>query len=250
MPVAFSKLLQGAAKEVSKKSDDRVETVTETMSVIRMIKMFGWEEKMAERIDEKREVELTWAVIMKKTLDAATVFSSIALFDILRYRTAMLFMWVPMVVKGNVSLQRINDFLQNTELLDEFADDARDNLLDLYCDSNEIGFRNATFSWSNDDGLSTGLLTPSKRRFRLHVTDDLIFKRGAINLIVGPTGKTSLLMALLGEMHFVPSGPGAWYNLPRSGGVAYAAQESWVLNATIKDNILFGAPFDEERYKD
>ncbi|KAG6874832.1 hypothetical protein C0993_012016, partial [Termitomyces sp. T159_Od127] len=223
MPVAFSKLLQGAAKEVSKKSDDRVETVTESayltclsrarltslrlvaMSVIRMIKMFGWEEKMAERIDEKREVELAWAVIMKKTLDgsvsctstrhttesnvsaAATVFSSIALFDILRYRTAMLFMWVPMVVKGNVSLQRINDFLQNTELLDEFTDDARDNLFDLDCNSNEIGFRNATFSWSNDDGLSTGLLTPSKRRFRLHVTDELIFKRGALNLIVGPT---------------------------------------------------------------
>ncbi|KAG5722131.1 hypothetical protein E4T56_gene16944, partial [Termitomyces sp. T112] len=99
--------------------------------------------KMAKRIDEKREIELSWvwwnkiyslmtmnfhfiipavtmcvtfsvyAVIMKQTLDAATVFSSIALFDILRYRTAMLFMWIPMVVKGSVSLQRISDFLQN-----------------------------------------------------------------------------------------------------------------------------------------
>lgn len=52
----------------------------------------------------------------------------------------------------------------------------------------------------------------------------------------GPTGsgKTSLLMALMGEMHYIPSGPGSWYNLPREGGVAYAAQESWVLNETIK----------------
>ena len=54
---------------------------------------------------------------------------------------------------------------------------------------------------------------------------------------------------MIGEMHFVSSGPGSWYNLPRDEGVAYAAQESWVLNATIKDNILFGADFDEERYK-
>ncbi|KAG5722122.1 ATP-binding cassette transporter abc4, partial [Termitomyces sp. T112] len=55
-------------------------------------------------------------------------------------------------------------------------------------------------------------------------------------------------MALLGEMHFIPSSPDSWFNLPRSCGVAYAAQESWVLNTTIKNNILFGAPFDEQRY--
>lgn len=88
--------------------------------------------------------------------------------------------------------------------------------------------------------------------------------------VIGPTGsgKTSLLMALLGvfyctyllflnglipgtkgEMHFLPSGPTSWYNLPRDKGVAYAAQESWVQNETIRDNILFGAAYDEARYK-
>ena len=41
-------------------------------------------------------------------------------------------------------------------------------------------------------------------------------------------------MALLGEMHYIPSGPESWANLPRTGGVAYAAQESWVQNETIK----------------
>ncbi|GLB42122.1 putative P-loop containing nucleoside triphosphate hydrolase protein [Lyophyllum shimeji] len=280
IPIMLSRRLQGVAKEVSKKSDDRVETVTETMSVIRMIKMFGWETKMSERIDEKREVELYWvfwnkiyslttmnfhfitpavtmcitfsvyALAMDRTLDAATVFSSIALFDILRFRMQLLFMWVPMVVKGHVSLQRIADFLQNTELLDEFTESSEDALLALDQDSDKIGFRAATFSWSNEEGTPLGAMTPSKRRFRLHIDDELMFKRGCVNLIVGSTGsgKTSLLMALLGEMHFVPSGPGAWFNLPRKGGVAYAAQESWVMNATIKENILFGAPFDEERY--
>lgn len=54
--------------------------------------------------------------------------------------------------------------------------------------------------------------------------------------IVGPTGsgKTSLLMALLGEMRYTPLQDGSWFNLPRHGGVAFAPQESWVLNATIK----------------
>ena len=58
-----------------------------------------------------------------------------------------------------------------------------------------------------------------------------------------------MLMALLGEMHFVPTNPDSWFNLPREGGVAYAAQESWVQNETIKNNILFGSAYDEERYQ-
>ncbi len=70
----------------------------------------------------------------------------------------------------------------------------------------------------------------------LSIDDEVFFPRGKINLIIGPTGagKTSLLMALLGEMHYIPQGPDSLVNLPRGGGVAYAAQESWVQSDTIK----------------
>ena len=63
-----------------------------------------------------------------------------------------------------------------------------------------------------------------------------MFKKGGFNVIVGPTGsgKTSMLMALLGEMHYIPKGVHPWLNLPREGGVAYAAQESWVQSDSIK----------------
>lgn len=50
-------------------------------------------------------------------------------------------------------------------------------------------------------------------------------------------------------MHFLPTDPDSWFNLPRFGGIAYAAQESWVQSTTIKENILFGSPYDEARYK-
>lgn len=107
----------------------------------------------------------------------------------------------------------------------------------------------------------------------LSVDEELIFQKGKINLIIGATGagKTSLLMALLGEpfflwrcgrvltwkrgrqgeMHFNPAGPDSFMNLPREGGVAYAAQESWVLNDTIRvcrrSKTFFsrGVPFDD-----
>lgn len=112
-----------------------------------------------------------------------------------------------------------------------------------------IGIRGASFTWSseNDGTLTPG---PNRRNFTLRIEDEVLFHRGRFNLIVGPTGsgKTSLLMALLGELHYIPNGPDSFVSLPRAGGVAYAAQESWVQNETIKDNILFGAPYDEERY--
>ena len=33
-----------------------------------------------------------------------------------------------------------------------------------------------------------------------------------------------------------------------SGSVGYAAQQAWIQNASIKENIRFGLPMDEEKY--
>lgn len=134
-------------------------------------------------------------------------------------------------------ISRFTDSQAQTELLDEFSDppSAEELIVDSSAAHKEdIGFGKTSFSWSND--TSDGTLTPSRQAFRLHIDDEVVFKRGGFNLIVGPTGsgKTSILMALLGEMHYIPSGPESWKNLPREGGVAYAAQESWVQNETIK----------------
>lgn len=30
--------------------------------------------------------------------------------------------------------------------------------------------------------------------------------------------------------------------------MAYAAQRAWIQNATLRDNVLFGSPYDPERY--
>jgi hypothetical protein len=51
--------------------------------------------------------------------------------------------------------------------------------------NSEIGFKNATFSWSlqEDDGTTT----PSSRMFKLRIDEQLLFKRNCVNLIIGPT---------------------------------------------------------------
>lgn len=115
-----------------------------------------------------------------------------------------------------------------------------------------IGFRQATFTWSAEEDNNNGLYTPSRRQFFLKIEGNLLFQKGVINMIVGPTGsgKTSVLMALLSEMHFIPSGPESWYGLPRASGVAYAAQESWVQNATIRVSSIMINPFRPELHID
>jgi ABC-type multidrug transport system fused ATPase/permease subunit len=93
--------------------------------------------------------------------------------------------------------------LHQTELLDRFTSKDTDEFVEILTEEDScikdglVGFRNATFSWS---GVSDGSVTPSSRNFILRIEEQVLFKKGQINLIIGPTGsgKTSLLMALLG----------------------------------------------------
>lgn len=104
--------------------------------------------------------------------------------------------------------------------------------------------------------------TPITTAFRLRdVTVD--FPAGQLTTIVGPvgSGKTSLLCAILGELSGESGGiniyrqamprtsPGAG-NEDASHAIAYCAQQPWIMNATVKQNILFGLPLDEGRYRE
>lgn len=66
-------------------------------------------------------------------------------------------------------------------------------------------------------------------------------------------------------MRFKAVGPDSWFGIDRKNGIAYAPQESWLLNETIKacgllssasfahlnsqENIVMGTHFDEDRYE-
>ncbi|KAH6709145.1 hypothetical protein BKA61DRAFT_556514 [Leptodontidium sp. MPI-SDFR-AT-0119] len=93
----------------------------------------------------------------------------------------------------------------------------------------------------------------------------LKFPNNALSLILGPTGsgKSLLLAAILGEVDVVggnitaPRPPPADQRFDSKAtaadwiipsAIAYVAQTPWIENASIKDNILFGLPFDEIRY--
>ncbi|KAG8882444.1 hypothetical protein FRB97_008260 [Tulasnella sp. 331] len=287
VPGKISAMVNDLQAERMKKTDARVQTISDSISIIRMVKLFAWEEKIEAQITAKREEELiyvkkrswlslvnmnvnymlpvlimiatfaTYTLVMKQELTASRIFSSVAVFDLVRQALYLVLHSLPNIISAKVSLDRVNKFLNEvhsfeTELLDRYVQPECEipiHALPPTAQFDAIGFRKATFSWRTD--VVDGVTTPSRRNFQLRIEDDLFFEKGKLNLIVGPTGsgKTSLLMALLGEMHFKQEGIDSFFNLPRQGGIAYCAQEPWVQNATIKDNILFGAVYDEERYK-
>uniref|UniRef100_A0AAY4DL30 ATP-binding cassette sub-family C member 5 n=1 Tax=Denticeps clupeoides TaxID=299321 RepID=A0AAY4DL30_9TELE len=57
------------------------------------------------------------------------------------------------------------------------------------------------------------------------------------------SGKSSLLSALLGQMTLVEG------SVAVSGGFAYVAQQAWIFNDSLRENILFGKEFNEEKYR-
>ena len=83
------------------------------------------------------------------------------------------------------------------------------------------------------------------------------FPEGKLSLVTGPTasGKTALLMALLGELttlHGRVITPKNSSKIDDSGllhTISYAAQTPWLRHQSIKDNILFGFPYNEGRYR-
>ncbi|KAJ2115595.1 hypothetical protein IW146_002186 [Coemansia sp. RSA 922] len=121
----------------------------------------------------------------------------------------------------------------------------------------------------NDTVAESGLVRFTLRDISLR------FPVGGLSIVVGPTGsgKSSLLSALIGEMTLtsgrvlLPCADALLLDAELAGGkyreivelsgqrrvmrdIAYVAQEAWLRNATIRDNILFGEAYDQQRYEE
>ncbi|ADV20810.1 ATP-binding cassette (ABC) transporter, putative [Cryptococcus gattii WM276] len=257
-------------------TDSRIDTITESINALRIIKMFGWEERIKERVAAKREEELTliwqrrlmnlfttllntvlpvltmtvtfavYTTVQKQQLTAAKVFTSMTVFELVKGQLGMCFYLINSVVTAWVSVRRLDKFLHESEMIDEYSEGKLATIKpseQLEAEQEGlIRIHDATFTWGSQPD-ATGEVP-----FKLKI-EDTAFKKGKINLITGPTGsgKSSLLKALIGELHFEQK-QGAFYHLPRENGVSYAAQESWCTSDSVRDNILFGEPFEESRY--
>lgn len=264
-------------------TDARIHTTNEVLTNIRIIKFFAWEQRFIGLVNEKRHIELKhlrkryifWAVaatiwsgapvlitflsflvytqVEHKALIPSVAFTSLSLFQILRIPLDQMADMIAHVQESKVSVDRIEEYLNEpetdkyTQLITRKKDDDGQPI---------IGFENGTFSWGGTDMKDKTAADAFKLRDL-----NLKFIVGKLNVVVGPTGsgKTSLLMGLLGEMTklkgdvFLPGG-GSREDLtpdPDTGlteSVAYCAQQAWLVNGTVKDNIVFASDWSHKRY--
>ncbi|KAM8977449.1 ATP-binding cassette sub-family C member 5-like [Pelodytes ibericus] len=57
------------------------------------------------------------------------------------------------------------------------------------------------------------------------------------------SGKSSLILSILGQMTLLKG------TMSVAGSIAYVAQQAWVFNASLRENILFGKEYEGEKYK-
>ncbi|CAF4290926.1 unnamed protein product, partial [Adineta steineri] len=240
-----------------KLKDQRIKMTNEVLNGIKVLKLYAWEEAFIRRLNEIRDKELncirrkaiissfssaiwTFAPILvcivtfatyvlssdENVLTAQKAFVSLALFNLLRFPLVVFPSIITSIIDANVSNKRIQKFLNS----DEIDEDAV-NKTKLDSEGNIIKVEDGSFSWSNspEDPL---------------ILKNINFKipQGSLVALVGPvgSGKTSILAALLGEMNKING------QVNVSGTIAYVPQTAWILNATLKENILFGREFNKE----
>lgn len=74
---------------------------------------------------------------------------------------------------------------------------------------------------------------------------NLELKKGKLYAVIGMvgSGKSSFLSAILGEINLTEG------QIKLNGNISYASQEAWVFGASVRQNILFGQPYERQRYQ-
>lgn len=269
------------SKEMMKQKDERVQTMSELLFGIRVIKMFAWEQHFQSKIDKVRKMELKslkgrkyldalcvyfWAttpvlisvltfvtyILLGNELTAAKVFTSIALFNML-IGPLNAFPWVLNgLMEAWVSLKRIEEFL----CLPEIKKD--DYYIKTSVEEGEetaIEIENGCFYWQKkNEWTSSNILKPDSSGFEIGAPFKLrnisfYVKKGQFVGISGnvAAGKSSLFASITAELEKYK---GKVYVPEDFEGFGYVTQESWIQHMSIKDNILFGSPYDSERYQE
>lgn len=315
-------------RKVLQYSDLRVKMMNEILSGIRIIKFYAWERPFGKEVGRLRQKEMealtklaytsavgfslilmsapliqpilvffTYVAIQSEPLDAATAFTTVALFNIMRFPFAFLPMGMLQYIQSRISLTRLERYLDLPELGDyvvseSVLDDDTKSLVDdmEVLDVGSVSVRDGTFSWvdpnakpiravnevkpkkksnrksgSTDAGSnnlgggsehsSVSVASEASSKIPTLTLQNLTFniEAGSLVAVVGAvgSGKSSLLSAIMGEMEAIH---GSTVYCPRPdnapGFVSYCAQTPWVVNDTLRGNVLFGRPYNEERYEE
>ncbi|KAG0204740.1 hypothetical protein BGX28_003401 [Mortierella sp. GBA30] len=291
--------------EKLEKMDARLRLMTEILSNIKIVKLYGWEDAFREKVDAIRSQELhaqklltTINALLTIVFSSVTllmalatftlfatvggpnmtpgkitsevIFVSIALFGLLNKPLGLLSHMISQTIAVKVSCNRVQGFLLLEEIdgstVQRYSRQppSSPSKKGRRTEALAIDIEHGTFAWEKEadpvlaessgkdvhpdderqpllSGSSSSPATP----LRPVLSDiSLQIPEGNLTAIVGRIGqgKSSLLSAIMGEM-YKKQGTVKVY-----GDLAYVPQQAWIINATLKDNILFGKEFNQELY--
>ncbi|OWA50131.1 Canalicular multispecific organic anion transporter 2 [Hypsibius exemplaris] len=239
-----------------KYKDSRIRAITEVLNGIKVLKLYAWEESFEKQILAVREKELrqlqkgaqleavsafnwfatpflvsfcAFAVFVfspDNVFTAEKAFVALSLLNILRHPLMMLPHTITILIQSRVSIMRLSGFLKKEEL-----DPSNVRILSNEPGTPAIQVTDATLSWGREEPVCLKNV-------------NLKIKEGELCAVVGQVGagKSSLVAAMLGLMEKLSGEVGV------KGTVAYVPQQAWIQNMTLRDNILFGKPYEKERY--
>ncbi|KAH3683475.1 hypothetical protein WICPIJ_005559 [Wickerhamomyces pijperi] len=197
----------------------------------------------------------------------AEIFSSLSLFGVISGFITNIPMLLSNVLGALVSLNRISEYLNDDEEGDSqhgqslYLTEKESQVAAAAAADAAVSIVNGTFQWDeltaresdsldlkNDTSSSIGQ-QPASNSSTILQNIDLTVPKGSFTVVIGPigSGKSSLLSAINGDLHSDQP------CLSVSGSkilCTAVGDPAWVQNATIRDNILFGSPYDEEFYQD
>lgn len=258
----YQKKLQ---KTQMKNKDERSRLISEILNNIKSLKLYGWEKPYLNKLNSVRnDKELrnlkrmgvfsafssfTWnfapflvscSTFMVftffekgKTLLTDIVFPALSLFNLLSFPLATVPMVITNIVEAQVAFSRLTKFLTSSEL-------QTDAVLRLprvnKAGEVAVSISKGVFLWSKKKGDENYKVALSNINFTS--------KKGDLDCIVGRvgSGKSSILQAVLGDLYRLEG------KVEVHGKIAYASQVPWIMNGTVRDNILFGHKYDPELY--
>jgi ABC-type multidrug transport system fused ATPase/permease subunit len=248
MVVAYRK------KDLAVVSDERISLMEEIMRSIKLIKIYGWEASFFKNLNDIRAQESRLAdginnykstilglifslppmlcVVIFGTkeamgdIESVVVFTAMSFFNTLRVPFSKLPKSLRDVLDALSSMERIQAFLLEPEL------SVAERKSDASYDYQGITFRNACMSY----GMNGAILLNDV---------NMTIPQGSLVMVAGPvaSGKSNLLKAILGDMT-IRSG-----QCLSPASKAYVPQTPWTALGTVRDNIVFGLPFDEAFYR-
>ncbi|XP_069746450.1 ATP-binding cassette sub-family C member 4 isoform X3 [Narcine bancroftii] len=259
MPVQsiFGKWFSVLRGKTARLTDNRIRTMNEVISGMRIIKMYAWEKPFTSLVTQIRKKEIAKVmhssylrslnmasffiaskiilfftflvyVLLGNIITASRVFVTVSLYSAVRLTITLFFpAAVQTVSEGLISIRRIKEFL----ILEEIKKPNEE----VHKNENDhsVHLQDVTCYW--DETMET----PSLKNISLSV------RPGELLAVIGPVGagKSSILAAILGELS-KQSGI-----LDVKGKIAYCAQQPWVFPGTVRSNILFGKKYQREKYE-